>query len=210
MSDLRPFRAALERRAGQSPEDPFLFFRGDRGHFRWWSFARAAACLAGAPAEEGARPGEGEAERFLRAADEAGATALAAALAATLGPPPARRDIWLSHRPPAAPPEAALALWAAESGAAVLREPGASLHPELFAWARPTVLSSPDAALRELLAGFGALAPRLGAKRWRRRRLARLRAVLVEGGDDAEVRERLAALHAPESLRVLPFPGAGW
>lgn len=210
MTTPRPFRAALERRAGQFPEDPFLFFRGDRGHFRWWSFARSAACLASPPAEESARPGEGEAESFLRAADEAGSTALAAALASTLGPPPARRDIWISHRPPAAPPEAALALWAAQSGAAILREPGESLHPELFAWARPTVLSLPGAALRELLAGFGGLAPRLGARRWRRRRLARLRAVLVEGGDDAEVRERLAALHAPESLRVLPFPGSEW
>jgi len=209
LTNARPFRAALERRAGQTPEDPFLFFRGERGHFRWWSFARAAACLAGAPAGGGARPGEEEAEGFLRRADEVGSAAPAAGVAAALGPALAERDIWISHRPLGASPEADLALWAAESGAAVLREPGERLHPGLFGWARPTLLSSPGAALEELLAGFGGLAPRFGARRWARRRLARLRAVLVEAGEVAPVREMLVALGAPATLRVLPFPGSG-
>lgn len=71
MNELRPFRAAIERRARESPEEPFLFFRGERGHFRWWSFAHAAACLAGTPGAGVERAGEGEAAGFLAAADEA-------------------------------------------------------------------------------------------------------------------------------------------
>lgn len=209
MTTARPFRAALERRAGQAPEDPFLFFRGERGHFRWWSLARAAACLAGAPSGGGARPGEEEAEGFLRRADELGSAAPAAGVAAALGPALAGRDIWISHRPLGASPDADLALWAAESGAAILREPGERLHPGLFGWARPTILSSPGGALEALLAGFGDLAPRFGAGRWRRRRLARLRAVLVEAGEVAPVRARLVALGAPATVRVLPYPESG-
>lgn len=38
-------QVALERWARESPEAPFLFFRGERGHFRWWSFAAALAEL---------------------------------------------------------------------------------------------------------------------------------------------------------------------
>ena len=34
--------AALRRRAVESPEEPFLFFRDERGHVGWWSWARAA------------------------------------------------------------------------------------------------------------------------------------------------------------------------
>ena len=210
MSSAQPLRAALERRAGESPEDPFLFFRGERGHFRWWSFARAAACLAGAPEARAERPGEAEAASFLIAAGELADPGRAAALAAALGSPSGGRDIWISHRPPAASPDATLALWAAQSGAALLREPGARLHPELFAWARPTLLSAPAPDLESLLADFAALAPRLGGARWRRRRLARLRALLVETEGARELPARLAALGAPGAARVLPFPRSGW
>lgn len=209
MNDLRPFRAAIERRARESPEEPFLFFRGERGHFRWWSFAHAAACLAGTPGAGAERAGEGEAAGFLAAADEAEDDAGALSLAGALGPAPTGRDIWISHRPLPGSPDAVLALWAARSGAAVLREPGERLHPELFAWARPTLLSAPEMDLIELVDGFAALAPRLGARRWRRRRLARLRAALVETGGCERLAVALSGRGAPPALRVLSFPGAG-
>jgi len=203
-----PLRAALERRAAATPEDPFLFFRGARGHFRWWSFARAAGCVAGAAGAGATQAGEAEAEAFLAAVAERARSDLAEALEARLGAAPGR-DIWISHRTLALPTELALALFCARTGAAVLREPGERLHPELFAWARPTLIGDEPAPLARLFEEFAALAPRLGGARWRRRRLARLRAVVVEGAGGERVAPRLLAMGAGERLRVVDFPEAG-
>ncbi|MBZ0103678.1 MAG: hypothetical protein K8I65_16080, partial [Thermoanaerobaculia bacterium] len=38
--------AALERLAEAAPEDPWAFFRGERGQFRWWSHSRACDSAA--------------------------------------------------------------------------------------------------------------------------------------------------------------------
>jgi hypothetical protein len=92
---------------------------------------------------------------------------------------------------------------------AIVREPGDRLVPDLFAWARPTLLSGPTEELLELAHGFELLAPRFRAAAWRRRRLARLRTIWVEGGGDhSAVAERFAALGA--SAGVVSFPSDGW
>ncbi len=208
MTAAAPLRAALERRAAATPEDPFLFYRGASGHFRWWSFARAAACLSGAPEAGAAGAGEAEAAAFLAAAEGA-EPALASALADRLGAAAPERDIWISYRPPTLAAELALALFCARTGAAILREPGERLHPELFAWARPTLLSDEALALSHLIDGFAALAPRFGGGRWRRRRLARLRAVVVEDAGGRPLRPRLAELGAGAGLKVIDSSAAG-
>ena len=210
MNAAAPLRAALELRAAATPEDPFLFFRGERGHFRWWSFARCAACLAGESGARATSAGEGEAESFLERLALEGEPPLVAPLAGLLGPSPTRRDIWISHRSVEVPAQSALALYCARSGAAVLREPGERLHPELLAWARPTLLCDEAGELERLIQGFAALAPGLAPARWRRRRLARLRAVLVQGEGSGGLAARLAALGVGPGARVLPFPGSGW
>ncbi len=81
---------------------------------------------------------------FLRAArrDSGGAAVLPDSA------PGAARDVWISWRPLDHPAELALAQWAIVAGAAILVEPGACLHPELFAWARPTIVSG---SVEELL-----------------------------------------------------------
>jgi hypothetical protein len=207
-----PFLAALGRHAAASPADPFLIFRGARGHFRWWPFAEALGRAAGCEAPE-ERADEAEAAAFLRAAAaaSAGVESLAGELTRSL-PAPQGRDVWISRRETGDRMECALALWAAASGAAIVREPAPHLHPALFAWARPTVVADGAAALAALCAGFAAEAPKLGAARWRRRRLARLRAVLVEEGDAValgEIGATLASLGARSPL-VLPFRATRW
>ncbi len=204
----------LRRRARESPEDPFLFFRTERGHFHWWSWSRTARELDSPVGAEATAPlvarelldrltevGEGE-ERLARA------------LLAELGPAP-ERDIWISWRPLSAAPERVLALAALLGGWALLREPGEMLPPSTFAWARPTVLAGEADELATLLAGFESIAPRPFRGRWLRRRSARLRAVVVDGDGKSSspiapdaINERLASLGS--KARILPFPGPGW
>jgi hypothetical protein len=177
--------AALERLAEAAPEDPWAFFRGERGQFRWWSHSRAWRESAAAAAESQATAGSAV-PRELLARLAAGTEAEAAAahrLLEVLGPPP-QREVWISWRRLDAGAEGVLLLASQLAGWAVVREPGEALHPQVFAWARPTLLAGSGAELAALLDGFAAAAPRPLRGRWLRRRLARLRAVIVDDGSD--------------------------
>lgn len=206
--------AELRRRAVNSPEEPFLFFRDQRGHVSWWSWARAARELepGGAAAAPEVAP-EVVPEvvrdwlaRLARA--EAHQVAAAQRLLERLGAGP-ERDVWLSWRPLEADAERTLALAAVAGGWAVLREPADPLPAATFAWARPTLIAAPGPELDRLADDFAALAPRLLGARWRRRRLARLRAVLVEGGGGEDARgARWRALGGRP--RILSLAPGGW
>jgi len=131
-------------------------------------------------------------------------------LLATIDLPEAngQRDVWLSWAP-IDRQEEVLAAAAYLGGWAVLREPGESIHPATFAWARPTIVTGDGAALAALAESLTAMAPRWGRERWLRRRLARLRACIVTGAaPSVELARRLQGL-AP-AARVLPLPEAGW
>ncbi|HSM14125.1 MAG TPA: hypothetical protein VLA66_08655 [Thermoanaerobaculia bacterium] len=202
--------AALRTRAERDPEAPALFFRGGRGHFRWWSWRRLAAEVAGsAGTARSSREGETgdslrELLRVLVEGELDGLGPRASSLASRLGSGP-ERDIWISSRPLALAAERVLLATALLGGWAVVREPVSPLPPETFAWARPTILSGAVGEVRDLLEGFGALAPRWGAARWRRRRLARLRAVILDEEEGGEpISARLAGLGS--SARVVPLP----
>jgi hypothetical protein len=199
--------AALRRRAVDSPEEPFLFYRDERGHVAWWSWARAARELDEAAA---GRLTPGVASDWLARLAGAGAPEVAAAqrLLERLGAGP-ERDVWLSWRPLEADAERTLALAAVAGGWAVLREPADPLPAATFAWARPTLIAAPGPELDRLADDFAALAPRLLGARWRRRRLARLRAVLVEGGGGEDARgARWRALGGRP--RILSLAPDGW
>lgn len=209
--------AALARAATGGLEAPFLFYRNAKGHFRWWSFATAAAFLehGGLVVEKLSAKGvvvDREAVEllgeFLRAAIGDGSDSLGAA--ENPAPEPrVGRDVWISWRPLTDPCELALARWAVATGAAILVEPGLALHPELFAWARPTIVSGNVEELLALASQLESLAPRLFRPRWFRQRTERLRLVLVAGepaaGELEQVRQRWRAMSARFSARVTPF-----
>lgn len=209
MPDEPAGAAALRRSAAETPEDPWIFFRGERGHFRWWSYARALEALDGAGAGDlpaGAAVGREVVEQLRTAGEEE--LRSARALLGTLGSGPAR-DIWISWRPFDLREERVTLLAAVLGGWAILREPGDALHPSVLAWARPTVLVGGAAELEALLAGFEAEAPRAFRARWLRRRLARLRSIVID--DDAPVESlarRLVGLGA--TAGVVSPPAAGW
>jgi hypothetical protein len=199
---------ALAQNAAREPEQPFLFFRSPRGTFTWWSFAHAAAALAG-----GARPEAAPAQEFLDALAGAGATELAAARALLAAvATPGEREIWISGRPLERAEERTLALAGVLAGWAIVREAGAAVTPALLLWARPTVHSGDEDELRDLLRALPGEAPRPRRARWLSRRLARLRLLLVERGASTEsvARELLALGACAAPPRVLPFPGSGW
>lgn len=187
-------RSALADLARAQPEAPFLFYRSSRGHFRWWSYSTAATFLddGGLGDEKLSVKGvvvEREAAEmlggFLRAAIGEGFDPPGAAEIPGPGPG-APRDVWISWRSLTDPDEVALARWAILTGAAILVEPGPALHPELFAWTRPTVVSGTVEELGLLADQVEALAPRFLRRRWFRQRGLRLRLVLVSGGAAAE------------------------
>lgn len=209
MPDEPAGAAALRRLAVAAPDDPWIFFRGERGHFRWWSHARALEELDRPAAQDlhgGAEVARDAVERLRgSSADEVKS---AGALLDALGSGPGR-DIWISWRPFELRRERVVLLAAALGGWAILREPGAGLHPSILAWARPTLLVGGATELEELLAGFEAEAPRAFRARWLRRRLARLRAVVID--DDAaseSLARRLVGLGAETGI-VSP-PADGW
>ena len=120
------------------------------------------------------------------------------------------RDVWISWRPLTGASELLLARWAIVSGAAILIEPGAAIHPELFAWARPTVVSGSVDELLSLAGEVERLAPRFLRARWLRQRAERLRLVLVSGstatGDLARVEagwRALSPLFAPRVVALV-------
>ncbi len=194
--------------------EPFLFFRGPRGHMTWWSFARCRDESGSLAARDATEPATDPPRHLLAILATATAAELAAArqLLAHLGGA-SGREIWISTRPLDGGAERQLALAALLAGWAIVREPGERLHPDLFAWARPTLLSGTGAELGELLRGFAAAAPRFGAARWLRRRLHRLQVVLIEeAGEGAGERAGLAAQlrELGGVARVLPFPDCGW
>lgn len=209
MSEESAGAAALRRRATEAPEDPWIFFRGERGHFRWWSCARALEALDGAgdgdlPA--GASVAREAVERLRAAGEDEARSALA--LLDALGPGP-KRDIWISWRPFDLRSERVALVAAAVGGWAILREPGRELHPSILAWARPTVLIGGGGELEALLAGFEAEAPRAFRARWLRRRLERLRAVVVDDETPVDaLARRLVALGAETG--VVSPPPRGW
>jgi hypothetical protein len=129
------------------------------------------------------------------AEDERGARpATAADLLAELGRG-AIRDVWIASGPADDRFERVLAHAALAGGWAVLREPALPVPAATLLWARPTLIAGRAAELAELLAAAAAEAPRWGARRWLRRRLARLRALVVPaaaGAASADLPERLA------------------
>jgi hypothetical protein len=210
-------RSALARLAKTQPEAPFLFYRNARGHFRWWSYATAADLFEGAGHGEEKLSIKGvvvEREavellgEFLRLA--MGEDAHLSSVAEISGPEPkAPRDVWISWRPLTDPNELALARWAITTGAAILVEPGPALHPELVAWARPTIVTGRADELCTLSGQLEVLAPRFLRRRWLRQRGERLRLVLVEGEPAPEelrrVGERWLALIPAGSTRIEPL-----
>ncbi len=193
---------------------PFLFYRNARGQFRWWSFSMAAAfCEAGGVGDEKLSVKGVVVER--EAVEVLGGFLRAAVSGVQPGAPipdpgpEVGRDVWISWRPLSDPRELALARWAILSGAVILVEPGSGLHPELFAWVRPTLISGSVAELLGLAGQLESLAPRFFRQRWFRQRAERLRLLLVEGepaaGELEQVRARWRSLSASFSPGVTPF-----
>jgi hypothetical protein len=203
----------LAARADAGPEDPFLFFRDARGHFRWWSFERSRREAAKPAAPNGSpelEAGSAVPRELLAAllATDAAAAGRARALLERLGPAPGR-DVWISWRPLSEAAEPILALAGLLGGWAILREPADPLPPSTFAWARPTLLAGRGAELETLLEGFEAMAPRPFRARWLRRRVARLRALVC---DTPEAAARLAARidRLGGHAEVVTWPDAEW
>lgn len=200
---------ALAGRVSAAPEQPFLFFRGERGHFRWWSAERSLERLR-TDAGEAAPAGEPAATAWLRACEGRADPALAGALAEAIGPALGHPDVWISTRSEPEPLDAGLVRLLAASGGAVVWEPGPRLRAELLLWARPTLIDGSAAELVELLEAAVRSAPRFGALRWLRRRLARTRALIVTSGSEQEVGEAIAPLLAEAAPDILPFPRGRW
>jgi len=202
--------AALAARAAATPETPFLFFRGPRGSFTWWSWQRASA-ESGAPGGDEAEAGGAASARDylgrlrrLAPADAAAGAALLAIL-----PPAPERPIWLTRGGLERPVDRAVAAVALAAGWAIVHEPGAEIHPATFAWARPTILAGSHDELLALLAGYEALAPPWRRSAWLARRTARLRALVLGPGEQGgALAARARALGARAA--VLSIPGSGW
>jgi len=210
--------AALARAARAQPEAPFLFYRNARGDFRWWSFSTAVAFFDGGGLRDESLSVKGvvvEREAvellggFLRAATGEGSD-VAGGARIPAPEPKVGRDVWISWRALSTPEELSLARWAIASGAAILVEPGTAIHPELFAWARPTVVSGSVEDLLGLAGQLAVLAPRFLRRRWLRQRAERLRLVIVSGstatGDLARVEacwRDLSPLFAPRVVALV-------
>jgi hypothetical protein len=210
-ADEGPLAGALAARAAAAPAAPFLFFRGPRGTFTWWSWARARAESV-APGESGAEEGDAPAARdyLRRLISLAGADADVGVELLAEMPAPPERPIWLTTGGLARPVDRSTAAAALAGGWAIVLEPGGEIHPETFAWARPTVVAGAAAELEALLASFAALAPRgWRHDRWLARRSARLRALVVGVGEPvAELAARVDEIRAPAV--VLSIRGGGW
>lgn len=204
-------RAALAAAAARRPETPFLFFRDARGHFAWWSWRRALAISRGEATVDPAAGGEAAAADWLATVVGLGGAEAgrAAALLERLSAPPGR-EIWLTAGGLSRDVDRLAALAAVAGGWAVVLDTGPRIEPQMLAWARPTLLAGEAAELADLLAGFAALAPRRRPAAWRRRHLARLRALLIDA--EAGAGDALGArlLELGSTARPLSIPPARW
>lgn len=202
-------REALARHAQATPEGPLVFFRSPRGTFTWWSCARVAAAFGAGGGDDPAAAVPAALLASWRDADDE-AISRGAAVLALAGAGPARQ-VAISARPLECASELALTLAAALGGWALVREPGERLHPDLFLWARPTLVSGTAPELLALGGGALAAAPRFRRARWLQRRVARLAFALVEAPGPGELEAVSAAFSGLGAApRVLPFPGGGW
>lgn len=191
---------ALERWARLAPEEPWLFYRGERGQFRWWSFRRAFAAYQGlGPPEKWEEELPASFLERLRSFPSLSPVRLAPRQ-------DGGRDIWWAQNLLETDLTRGLAGWAVESGSAVLLEPG-RMHAELFLWARPTVVGGELSEICELFAELLASGPRWGRRAFLRRRLHRLRLLLVATaqGDLGRLRSWIATLPLPATFQVLSF-----
>lgn len=214
MSTVELSFAAFERRGRERDPEPALFFPSSRGpgHWSWWSFAELAEGLLrpiepppgvsgrGAPTVEEFVLGL---RRFLGNPTQ-GPEGAIAELEGLL-PESGRREIVVARRPWNEPREAALLLWAAARGHAIVLEPHPAAWATTFAWARPTVLSLAAEEAEPLTEALVALAPRWGARRWLAARGVRLRAVLLESPANPRVEASLRRWTAAP-LRPLAAP----
>ncbi len=197
---------ALSRWAQRSPEAPWIFFRGSRGHFEWISFGDAEAYLSGTP-------GRSRAPRILPADVEAWIR-WAAALPFDREPGAGAslraksREVWVAWRAVSAPAQTDLARWAIGRGAAILVETQASFPVELVEWARPTLIDAPYDALHRWFDALESGAPNWLRRRRARRRIGRARWLLVaeDSPSSLERGELEAATQALERrwLTLLP------
>lgn len=205
MSEAIAADSALTRWDRERAEEPFLFYRGPRGHMEWLSYEAAAkARSAGAPALP-ADLGE------LIGTISSVRPATASWLSREIGPPPpGRRDLWISWRSTRQGEERALLEWAVASGAAILVERSACFPADLAGWARPTLVNGPADDLGRWLDRLEAENPRWHRSSWQRRRLGRLRRMLIEGPPGSSAAARLEARFrglSPESVAIVsPFP----
>ncbi|MGE0641064.1 MAG: hypothetical protein AB7G12_03715 [Thermoanaerobaculia bacterium] len=199
----RPVELPLRGRLG--PEEPFLFFRGLRGHLEWIPYR-----VITEPPGGKRPPLPGDVERFV-ARVRSGLPSASTGVTRICGAAGAERDIWLSWRGEPHPVEDAVLAWAWESGAAILYEPAERLPAELAIWARPTVLQGPPADLAHWLDRFEEERPRRAGPRWAERRLGRLRRLLVEeaeaGVESVRLAARLRALAPACPAVVVPVEG---
>lgn len=205
-------RAALAGEAARHPETPFLFYRDARGHFGWWSWRRALAFSRGEATVDPAAAGEVGAGDWLTSVLGLGGadTTRAAALLELLAEMPPQREIWLTAGNLSRDVDRITALAAVAGGWAVVLDAGPRIEPQTLVWARPTLLAGETAELADLLAGFAALAPRRRPAAWRRRRLARLRAVLIDADADAGEALTPRLVELGSAARTLSIPPARW
>ena len=181
--------STLSVRARERPEAPFVFFRGRRGHFRWLSYAAAAAGKV--TRSDGADWAPLEVHELVRFAGELEPPESPDEAAAPFLRRDKDRDVWISWRPLSAPSERSLAAAAIRGGAAIVVERRERFPLDLFLWARPTVVSASHDDLAAILARVEEEAPRWRRRGWLRQKLGRLRAILVEDAVAPDQLERL-------------------
>lgn len=206
MDDLAANLASvLAAHAEATPEAPFLFFRGPRGHFVWWSWRDANEVLTPAEDRLEVDAGATAAAEFLRALVAIEGTERSAAKRLLAAVPVRPRQIWLTTGALDRFADRVVAVAALAGGWAVVHEPGEEIHPATFAWARPTIVGGGEDELLALLTGLEALAPRWRPRAWTARRLTRLAALVVErGGDRTAIESRLRSLGGAAAVLSIP------
>jgi hypothetical protein len=196
----------LARWARDRPEVPFLFFRGPRGHFEWLSFREAAEGRSQRRRDESPLPADLLATLEQLREPRAPADSGAASILNTAGE--RGRDVVVSWRSIDDPGERSFVEWATRAGAAIVVERHEAIPVDLILWARPTVLQGTHSDLRHFASEVDRRAPNWLRRRWLRRRLGRLRALIVEGGpadpSTDELARALARLDPELAARLAP------